>query len=343
MLDFHVFGFIGEAKFTLMSACPEIIPYQDGVVAREALAEFLHQGWPDVPVKLWRQRFTHWWDENPVRSPQSHLGYVALKEGEVIGFAGGIPALFAWQGQPVQGGYATSFRVHEDYPRIAAEMFLAQRELMKEYLIVHSTPLPRIREALLKLGARAETQITCHYLALGKLACFNGLQSWPSLDPSLRVIKDLTEVHQLARPYRDAERLEKWVSLDSLKWYQASPVRKHHFVGVVDAQGTLSSFVFITPRRRKGLPAWDVVETFTTREESHELLALIGAVTQDPGLLPYDHGRLLTIADFEQEPAFFGMPALLRRQEEVCHYFLLPPAFQHVRKHTVLAEGDIGM
>lgn len=326
-----------------MSSDPVIIPYQDSVISRESLAEFLHAGWRDVPVKLWLQRFMHWWDQNPFCQPQSHLGFVAIKDNDIVGFAGGIPAQFAWRGQPIAGGYSTSFRVHEKYPWAAAEMFLTQRTLMKEYIIVHSTPSARVREALVALKARAETQITCHYLALGKLSCFNGLQSWPVLNSNVKVVTDLAEVSEIARPYRDETRLEKWVSLESLKWYQASPMRKHHFIGVVDARGVLTSFLFITPRRRKGLPAWDVVETFTTREECYELQALIGVVTQTPSLLPYDHGRLLTIADFDHEPAFADMPALLRRREEVCHYFLLPPALQDVPKHTVLAEGDIGM
>lgn len=326
-----------------MSAESVILPYQDSVVSREALAEFLHDGWSEVSVKLWLQRFHHWWDQNPFRLPHSHLGYVALHGDEVIGFAGGIPAQFAWQGRPVPGGYTTSFRVLETHPRVAAEMFLTQRELMKEYVIVHATASPRIREALLKLGARAETQITCHYLALGKLACFNGLQRWPNLDSARRIITDLAQVSALAQPYRDATRLEKWVTVEALKWYQASPMRRHHFVGVVDAAGVLSSYLFITPRRRKGLPAWDVVETFTAHEDSQELLALIGQVIHDPQLLPDGNGRLLTLEDFDHEPAFAHMPALLRRREEVGHYFLLPPEFQNVRKHTVLTEGDLGM
>jgi len=52
---------------------------------------------------------------------------------------------------------------------------------------------------------------------------------------------------------------------------------------------------------------------------------------------------LLTVEDFDHDPAFMRMPLLISRREKVCHYFLLPEELREVPKHTVLAEGDLGL
>lgn len=320
----------------------QVILHQDGLVPREALAGFLHAGWPETPVSIWLNRLQYWWDDNPFREADSHLGYTALAGQEIVGFGGYIPAKFAWQGQPVPGLYATSFRVDEKYSKVAAKMFLNQREVMERHVIVHSTPLPKIQTALVKMGGRGETQVTCHYIALGKLGYFNGQPPWPVLPRTMRVVTDLAEVSSLTRPYQRKDRLEKWTTLESLKWYCRSPMRRHHFIGAVDAAGVLSSFLLIAARRRRGIGTWDVVETFTTRDTHHEMLALLGALVHEPDLLP-GRKRLLTVTDFGDDPALAEMPALIRRKEQVSHFFLLPKTLSAVPKHTVLAEGDLGL
>jgi len=325
-----------------MKLNPRISPHQDGIVSREALARFLHQAWPEKSLETWLLRLKYWWDENPFCEAGSHHGYLATVGEEIVGFGGFIPARFAWQGQPVPALYATSFRVDECHSKAAATMFLNQREVMKQNIIIHSTPLPRIQTALLKLGGRGETVVTCHYIALGKLGCFNGLHSWPKLDSRIRVVTDFSEVRSLARPYQRIDRLEKWTTLESLQWFCNSPVGKHHFIGGINSEGVLTSFLLISLRRRKGINSWDVVEAFTTRENGTELLALIGTLVHEPDLLP-GRIRLLTVEDFDHDPAFMRMPLLISRREKVCHYFLLPEELREVPKHTVLAEGDLGL
>lgn len=325
-----------------MTSKTQVIPHHDAAVSRDALAGFLHAAWPETTLDAWRTRLKFWWDENPYRQADSHQGYLALDGPEIVGFGGYIPARFAWHGKPVDGLYATSFKVDERYSKMAAKMFLNQREVMKRCVIVHSTPLPRIQTSLLKLGGRCQTQVTCHYIALGKLACFNGLQSWPLLGPQMQVVTSLDEVKSVAQPYQYADRLEKWTTVESLRWYCASPMRKHHFLGVVDMTGVLSTFLLIVARRRRGIATWDVVEAFTTKDKEKELQALLGVLVHDPDMLP-GRKRLLTVTDFGDDPGLARIPALIRRKEQVCHFFLLPEELRDVPKHTVLAEGDLGL
>jgi hypothetical protein len=33
----------------------------------------------------------------------------------------------------------------------------------------------------------------------------------------------------------------------------------------------------------------------------------------------------------------------MRRTQRLCHFFLLPEVLREARKHTVMAEGDLGL
>ena len=313
------------------------IPFPQGEIVK-----FLHQAWPETTLETWQKRLTYWWKENPFHRPDSHHGFLARAEGRIVGFVGGIPAQYAFHGQALPGLYATSFKVEKKYAQAATMMFLAQREVMKTNVITHSTPLPRIQTSLLKMGARAETNITCHYIALGKPGYFNRKLAWPALSSGIHLVTDLTTVTSLARPYQKADRLEKFTSLESLNWYLASPMRQHHLIGAVDSQGVLTSFLMIAARSRRCLATWEIVESFTTRDDGEELLALIGALVHQPDLLP-QRKWLLTVPEFSHTAALEKMPTLGQRSEHVSHYFLLPEELRTVPKCTVLAEGDLGL
>lgn len=325
-----------------MNEAAEVIILQNQPFDVGEVASFLHSAWPDTPLALWQKRLHHWWEGNPFYQKEGHHGFIARSGSKIVGFGGFIPACYAYQGNAVPGYYATSFKVEETFSKAAAKMFLYQRQLVKDHIIVHSTPIPRIQSALDKMGGVACTDIDCYYIALGKLGIFNGQPAWPALQKGIRAVTGLSEVTGVLRPYQNAERLEKWITLDYLRWYLEAPLRRHQLVGAVDDQGCLSSFLMLAPRKRRGVMTWDVVETFTTRDDSRELLALIGTLVREPERLP-GKKRLLTVTDFNHTQAFQDMAMLLSRQEKVCHYFLLPEQLKSVTKQTVLAEGDLAL
>jgi len=119
-------------------------------------------------------------------------------------------------------------------------------------------------------------------------------------------------------------------------------MRTHHFLGLVDAAGVLSSYLLVTSRTVRGLSSWDVLESFTTQEDRSELYALIGILVKEPGLLP-GGAVLVTAAAFPDDLTWDPPPALLHRTQRVCHFFLLPEALREAPKHTIMAEGDLGL
>lgn len=283
-----------------------------------------------------------WWDENPAAAESDERGRWVHDEGRLVGFGGSIPILYAWQGKPVVAVAATTLCVDPDFPRGAALMFLKQRAVAEHHLITHTTPNPRVQEALLSLGARAETTITRHFFPAGAASWLRGRAYWPALPADKHLVTGPQEIHSLKQAYRHKDRLEKWITPEYLRWFCSSPMRPHHLVGAVDARNTLSSYLLVTPRRIKGLRSWDVIETFTTEEDDTELLALIGTLVKDPALLP-GGAAVVTGAAFADDPTWDGAPAMLRRRQQVCHFFLLPEPLRHVPKHTVMAEGDLGL
>lgn len=283
-----------------------------------------------------------WWDENPAAAADLEHGRWVHADRQLVGFGGSIPILYAWQGAPLITFAATTLCVHPAFPRAAALMFLKQRAVAEHHPIIHTTPNPRVQEALLSLGARAETTITRHFFAAGAASWLRGHGYWPSLPADKRLVTSPQEIHSLKQAYRHKDHLEKWITPEYLRWFCSSPMRSHHLVGAVDARNTLSSYLLVTPRQIKGLRNWDVIETFTTEEDDSELLALIGALVKDPALLP-GGAAVVTGAAFADDRTWDRAPALLRRRQQVCHFFLLPEPLRNVSKHTVMAEGDLGL
>ena len=318
--------------------------YEDSPASRQELASFLESAWPaGKSAGGWLRRLAHWWDENPACSSATHHGWVAHDQGQLVGFGGFIPAIYAWAGSRLPGLMATSFVMKPSHTAAAMVMFRRQRELQKTHPIVHATPLPRIQQTLQRMGGCGETQVTRRVFLMGRLRHLRGGRWWPALDNGSRLITRPSEACSITRPYRRDDRLEKWNSLESLEWWCNSTKREHRMLGCVDREGALSSFLLLTPRRLRCAQAWDVVEAFTAREDSTELHALTGALVRDPGLLPGGRRRFLTAASFPSDSSWAGTPALMTRTEKVSHYFLLPESLRDAPKLTVMAEGDLGL
>ncbi len=311
--------------------------YQDSDAERAELLAFLKR--PDgLPLiqGTWEDRIRHWWDENPFADLHPYRGRVIFHQGRVVGFAGSLPAGYALHGQTIPVLLATTLEVRPEYPKAGLSMLLKMRSLSEQIPIFHTTPSPKLQHTLLKMDARAETQVQRRYFLTGTLA---KLSRWPRLAAAMTLTTRIEDVLAISRPYQRADRLEKWHSPESLRWQLSTPTRKQAFVGAIDTSGTLHSFLILSPHRVRGLPAWDILEAFTTHDDFSELHALAGAVTRQPGLLP-TKASLITAASFPGDHSWESSPALLTRDQKVCHYFMLPESLRSVPKHTVMAEGD---
>jgi hypothetical protein len=314
--------------------------YQDSPAERAELLAFLKRPRGLMPIQgTWENRLRHWWDDNPFAHLHSYRGRVIHHQGKVVGYAGAIPAGYALHGQTIPVLLATTLEVLPEYPKAGLSMLLKMRSLSEEIPIIHTTPSPKLQHTLIKMNARAETQVLRRFFLTGTLA---KLSRWPRLDATMTLTTRIEDVLAISRPFQKAARLEKWHSTESLRWQLSTPTRQQAFVGAIDASGTLHSFLILSPHRVRGLPAWDILEAFTTRDDFSELHALAGAVTRQPGLLP-TKASFITTASFPGDHSWEISPALLTREQQVCHYFMLPESLRAVPKHTVMAEGDFVM
>jgi hypothetical protein len=320
----------------------EISAFPDTTAARAELVAFLGQHLKPVDGYTWEQRMHFWWDENPAAADNHERGRWVHANGRLVAYGGSIPALHVWQGHTCHAEYATTFCVDEKFPKAAALVFLQQREVAEHRMITHATPNPRVQAALFRLGARAEQTVTRHFFPAGAASHLRGRSWWPALPQDKRLTTDPAEVTAIARGYQRADRIEKWITPEYLRWYCRSLTRTHHFLGLVDGRGTLSSYLLVTRRTTRGLPGWDVLESFTASDDDSELHALTGMLVKEPGLLP-GGALLVSGAKFPADHTWDAAPALVRRSQQVCHFFLLPESLRHAPKHTIMAEGDLGL
>jgi len=152
----------------------------------------------------------------------------------------------------------------------------------------------------------------------------------PGLAAGRRVTWRLDEVQRVARPFASAVGVERWISPDFLRWYARSVTRRHVFAGVVDDQGCLSSYVFLTPSR---FGSWMEVDHFTS-SGSEELLALVASLRTRPWI---------KLHAFPGDVSWQGVRAIHRRVIHVCHHYLMPADMHVLPQRMVLAEGDWGL
>lgn len=324
-----------------MPAC-QIEDYQDDAAAREELTGWLSTADPQgLDARVWRGRLAHWWDENPFSPLCPARGWVLRQEGRLVGFMALIPVCYAVQGRPEPAYMVSTWRIDAPHRNASLPMFMKLRRLGEQHLVVDTTPTPEVQQLMRRGGWTACREVRKHFLAHGWAgrALYGGCL--PQLAAGLRVTRDAGQVRRVAASCRSGEGIEKWVTPESLRWFAASPMRRHEFVGVVDGDGCLTSHMMLTPTRVRGVPAWLAVDHFTTRPGAEELHALVGAVVR--GAAPGGARWLLSLASFPGDDTWENLRPLHARDEHLCHHFLVPKALSHLKKHSVLAEGDWGL
>jgi hypothetical protein len=318
--------------------------YQDSPAARAELVDFLKRtGQPPTASCTWEARLRHWWDENPHAPLHPLRGYVLRHEGRIVGYAGAIPTFHLIHGQRAPTICATTLRVDAEHRQGAVQMLLKMRTLASQVMVTHTTPIPKLREALAHMGARAEPWVTRTLFPAGGLALVLGRRDvWPQLSSHLRLVQSLDEVKSIAPLSRSSDKIEKWICPASLRWQTSTPMYDFPFLGAVDAEGALHAFLILqkNPRTFRLLTAWDVVEAWTAHDDASQLQALLGCLVRKPSLLSPTL-TWLTTASFPGDPAWTTARSLFSRRQAVCHYFMLPESLRNLPKHSVMAEGDL--
>lgn len=317
--------------------------YIDTPAARTELVAYLTQ---EVGAGLddscWRRRLSHWWDENPCADLHPHRGFVARHGGKVVGYAGAIPSSYTLNGLEVPALLGTTLRVDAGHAKAGLQILLKMRRLGRQVLIAHTTPVSRLQQLLVEMGAHSETRMSRRVLPLGRPAgLLSGRFRWPELDSSVQRVTCLGGIKGLAVSPLKREVLEKSVSLELLRWQMHSPLQRLHVLGAVDSSGCLQSFLLLRGSRLlRVLSTWEIVQSWTARDTVEELWALVGEMIREPGILG-KRLNWLAATSFAADFHWRGLPCLFEHPERVCHYFLMPEELRQVVKHSMLAEGDL--
>lgn len=317
---------------------------------RHEIAAFLEtsEGAP-CQAEEWLLRMRHWWTTNPACDAHALRGWVQRDEQRrIVAFMAAIPSWNALQGVRVPVLFPASWRVAAQFRATSVQMLLKLRELTRTVGMTDSTPAPMVRQMLEKIGFSHAEAGTGHVFLtgrmLGALAAFirGKYRRFPQLTPGRRLVFSLAEVNAIARPYMRADRVEKWISLEYLRWTQDAPGLIPRFVGVVDERGTLSSYLMLQEQELKGRPAWLAVDWFTTGRDIQEVLAALAHLCLYPALLG-DARRFIEVATIGPSPEWSRAPALTRIKRPTKLYFSLPLAMRKAERRCVLLDGDYGM
>ncbi len=324
-----------------MPAC-QIEDYHDAPSTREELVTWLAATDTDsMEREGWLRRLAHWWDENPFASLRNERGWVLRNEGQIVGFLGLIPTCYAVNGLPAPAFIASTWRIDEEHRNASLPMLMRFRRLSSENIVSDTTPTPRVRDLLERSGWHCRTDIRRHFVPLGVFATLCRCGEWPDLPSGRRLVLDAASVKSVAAACATSTGVEKWITPEYLRWFEASEMRRHQFVGLVDEADCLTSYLFLTPKRIRGIPAWMEIDHFTTVPGNDELYAMLGELVRRPAIL--GSRRLLSLAAFPGDSTWDGAPVLHQRREDVCHCFAIPDSLKSLPKHTVLAEGDWGL
>jgi hypothetical protein len=323
-----------------MLAC-QIEEYHDSATARDELVPWLIASDAEpVGQALWRQRLAHWWDANPFAPLAPSRGWVLRHEGNIVGFMGLIPAGYAAGGEFNIAYIASTWRVDEAHRNASLPMLIKLRRLAASTLMADTSPTLDVQLMLQKCGWLPATSLTRHFLPFGFFSMF-WAKKWPQLPAGKRFTRDPAEVRTTAASFQRADRIEKWITPEYLSWLIAAPKRRHEFFGVLDEAGCLTSYLILTRETVRGVPTWVENDHFTVSSSTTELYALVGELVRNPSLLGSEPA--LSLTSFPGDRTWDDAPCPLRREARVTHHFSIPESLKLLPKHSVLAEGDLGL
>lgn len=308
------------------------------------MAQFQGEGACTEPQ--WRRRLAFWWDENPFAHAHPCRGWVLRDDDRLVGFLGVIPTFYEESGRLVPGWIATSWAVAEDHRHAALPMGMMLQRHGRDVVMVDTTPSPEVQKLLARWGWTPNMDIRRGLLmrgiAGGMLASVMNFES-PVLAPGAEIITDVGRVSSVSSS-RPRACLQKHITPEYLRWYLASPMRDHRFIGVVHPGSVLSSCLIVCQRSIKGLPAWAVVDWFTTGETPVELHALASwLMDHTPAAQEGAWWPFISLTSFPGDDVWQGLPMAYTRDEKICHHHWLPPALRDIPLRPVLAEGDWGI
>lgn len=317
---------------------------------REGLVRFLAAFENEArDAVFWRRRLAFWWDENPAGKDDSPCGWVLRAEGEIVGFLGVIPFEYVLDGKILIAHAATTWRVAREHRNASLPLFVQWHRLGAEAILLDTTPNAETRKVLDRFQYRSQKILQNWFFPLRtggrglRAIGFRALAAVNNLflpDEPLKLVT-LDAAFAIAENPADAGRLRRRITREYLRWFGSAPDATRHFLGCVDGQGTLTSYLILQPDHYGKRPVLSAIDHFTARSDGRELRALLRHVLAQPdkftGHVPADFLML----NFLETPPFAGKPpGVFIRENPGKHYYSLPQALANVSKRCDLVEGD---
>lgn len=324
-----------------------IAAYQDNPANRAELVAFLEVAFQAAKgaVGGWAERMAHWWDENPFAHMDSRRGWIMrdAMDGRLVGFLGLIPTCYAIDGEPHPALLPTTWVVEPSFQKESFGLARRLNRIGSEVLVISTTGRAAFQGAMRRRGWIHHEQGSRRFLPFGRI----GDALLPEQSPLRKgrsIVSSIDEAAGLAKPFRKGLGIEKWITMDYLRWYLRSPVGKHHFVGLVDEQDRLTSYLVLVPKRVFGVAAtWSVFDWFTTEQGNHEMVFLLSAILKNPADFGLGKPWLLRLTEMSDDPVWCEIRGIWPSAVELNHLYKAPTHLRDLPKSWVLAEGDLGL
>jgi hypothetical protein len=301
--------------------------------------------------EFWRRRLAFWWDENPACKDNSPCGWALRADERIVGFLGVVPGEYVHGGNFFPAHAATTWRVNREHRQASLPLFVQWHRLGAEAILLDTTPSEETRRVLERFQYRSQKKLCNHFFPLpggGRslkaigFRALAALNKWFLPREPLKLVT-LADKFDVAVNPADAGRLQKRISRDYLRWFCRAPGVSRHFIGCVDGQGMLTSYLILQPDTYGEKPVLSAIDHFTANSDGRELLALIRHVLVQPEKFTAGGRADFLMLNFLEAPPFTSKPpGVFVRENLGKHYYSLPESLTGVSKRCVLAEGDYG-
>lgn len=321
--------------------------------ARQELLRFLaHFEDEKRGETFWQKRLAFWWDENPASSRELPKGWALRSDGKITGFLGLIPFEYIHGEKTYRAFAATTWRVDKEHRNASLPMFMKWHALGREFILLDTTANAEVAKILDKFQYRSVRTVRKYFFPMcgGRglkglmLKSVSLLNRWSLPKRDLRIVK-LTDSFQVkqssATPF-----LRQRISREYLAWFCNSPDAPKEFIGCMDENGVLTSYLILQPEKYGERNVLSVIDYFTTRSGDTELLALISRVIshrRETPLSETGNGNFsfLMVNVLGEETFLKTKPhGVFLRMNSARHFYSLPKSLEGVTKHCVMAEGD---
>lgn len=103
---------------------------------------------------FWLNRFSHWWDENPVYQKGDERGWCLKDNNRIVGFLGIVPSKYQIMGKETVVFNSTTWRVDQHFRNHSLDLLFKQLEVGKEFVLLKATPNAVVSKILDKLNLK---------------------------------------------------------------------------------------------------------------------------------------------------------------------------------------------